>query len=147
MNRWSISLPPKKKKHPCCTRYPIALGSNPKDSPGGTKSLLCQGKPKPLQHKAVSGNNQKAVKEILPSRPQTRRKGLLLAGKYTSCAKKYIPVCRSYRPASYIRITWEPLSGTFQKHSPISESLLSYSAEESRAFLLTKIYLTQKCQE
>lgn len=34
-----------------------------------------------------------------------------------------------------------------QTHPPIPESLLSCSAEESQAFLLTQIYLTQKFQD
>lgn len=131
--------------------YPIVLWSTPRESPGDTERA-CYARKKTqtqLQHKAVSRNTvKKQLKKTSPAKPKTRGKGLLLARKCRSCAKKYIPVCRSYHPASYTHITWEPWSGThFRNIPPKLESLISFKAKEPQAVLLTQIYLRQKCRE
>lgn len=140
----------KESTHATQDLYPIVLWSTPRESPGDTERAYYARKiPNPTASQSCKWKHiKKQLKKTSPAKPKTEGKGLLLARKCQSCGKTYIPVCRSYRPASYTHITWEPWSGThFRNISPKFESLVSFKAKEPQAVLLTQIYLRQKCQE
>lgn len=84
--------------------YPIVLW---RESPGDTeRACYAREKPKPNATQSRKWKHiKKQLKKTSPAKPKARGKGLLLARKCPSWAKIYIPVCRSYHPASYRRIT------------------------------------------
>lgn len=118
---------PLERKHPCSPRsLSHSFVEHPQRIPWRHRaSLLCQGKPQTQTQSCQWKHVKKQLKETSPAKPKTRGEGLLLARKCRSRAKKYIPVCRSYHPASYTHITWEPWSGThFSNIPPKAESPL-----------------------